>query len=130
MIATLPFLKHFVVLYYNTIQSWYFNLPSTFSNHFVFFLQIITPSKRFLEYGYLQQRPFYHQTWFMVTLAAISVVLIIIVIAALCVKSKTYKYKRKYHCAKDCQTHHYGAPVNQFMLGNVSCCKVVCRSCE
>ncbi|XP_047493701.1 protein sidekick-like isoform X3 [Penaeus chinensis] len=56
--------------------------------------KIVTPSKRFLEYGYLQQRPFYHQTWFMVTLAAISVVLIIIVIAALCVKSKTYKYKR------------------------------------
>nr|XP_045601913.1 protein sidekick-like isoform X1 [Procambarus clarkii] len=56
--------------------------------------KIVTPSKRFLEYGYLQQRPFYHQTWFMVTLAAISIVLIIIVIAALCVKSKTYKYKR------------------------------------
>ncbi|XP_064109452.1 protein sidekick-like isoform X2 [Macrobrachium nipponense] len=56
--------------------------------------KIVTPSKRFLEYGYLQQRPFYHQTWFMVTLAAVSVVLIIIVIAALCVKSKTYKYKR------------------------------------
>ncbi|KAK7082428.1 Protein sidekick-2, partial [Halocaridina rubra] len=55
--------------------------------------KIVTPSKRFLEYGYLQQRPFYHQTWFMVTLAAVSVVLIIIVIAALCVKSKTYKYK-------------------------------------
>ncbi|KAG7176448.1 sidekick-like 1 [Homarus americanus] len=56
---------------------------------------IVTPSKRFLEYGYLQQRPFYHQTWFMVTLAAISIVLIIIVIAALCVKSKTYKYKQE-----------------------------------
>ncbi|CAL4132916.1 unnamed protein product, partial [Meganyctiphanes norvegica] len=55
---------------------------------------IVTPNKMFLEYGYLQQRPFYHQTWFMVTLAAISIVLIIIVIAALCVKSKTYKYKR------------------------------------
>ncbi|XP_050687397.1 protein sidekick-like isoform X4 [Eriocheir sinensis] len=57
--------------------------------------KIVTPSKRFLEYGYLQQRPFYHQTWFMVTLAAISIVLIIIVIAALCVKSKTYKYKQE-----------------------------------
>ncbi|KAK4323993.1 hypothetical protein Pmani_005348 [Petrolisthes manimaculis] len=56
--------------------------------------KIVTPSKQFLEYGYLQQRPFYHQTWFMVTLAAVSIVLIIIVIAALCVKSKTYKYKR------------------------------------
>ncbi|KAK8382212.1 hypothetical protein O3P69_015266 [Scylla paramamosain] len=57
--------------------------------------KIVTPSKRFLEYGYLQQRPFYHQTWFMVTLAAVSIVLIIIVIAALCVKSKTYKYKQE-----------------------------------
>lgn len=57
--------------------------------------KIVTPSKQFLEYGYLQQRPFYHQTWFMVTLAAISIVLIIIVIAALCVKSKTYKYKQE-----------------------------------
>lgn len=56
---------------------------------------IVTPNKMFLEYGYLQQRPFYHQTWFMVTLAAISIVLIIIVIAALCVKSKTYKYKQE-----------------------------------
>ncbi|MCL4132717.1 UNVERIFIED_CONTAM: hypothetical protein GTU68_036672 [Idotea baltica] len=58
---------------------------------------IVTPTKVFMEYGYLQQQPFYHRTWFMVSLAAISVVIIIIVIAALCVKSKTYKYKRTYN---------------------------------
>ncbi|KAF2352237.1 Immunoglobulin I-set [Trinorchestia longiramus] len=56
--------------------------------------EIVTPSKVYLETGYLQAAPFYHQTWFMVTLAAVSIVLIIIVIATLCVKSKTYKYKR------------------------------------
>ncbi|MCL4132716.1 UNVERIFIED_CONTAM: hypothetical protein GTU68_036672, partial [Idotea baltica] len=56
---------------------------------------IVTPTKVFMEYGYLQQQPFYHRTWFMVSLAAISVVIIIIVIAALCVKSKTYKYKQE-----------------------------------
>lgn len=57
---------------------------------------IITPSKLYLEYGYLQHRPFYRQTWFMVALAAISIIIIIMVIAVLCVKSKSYKYKRKY----------------------------------
>lgn len=57
---------------------------------------VLTPSKLYLEYGYLQHKPFYRQTWFMVALAATSVVIIIIVIAILCVKSKSYKYKRKY----------------------------------
>lgn len=56
---------------------------------------IITPSKLYLEYGYLQHKPFYRQTWFMVALAAISIIIIIMVIAILCVKSKSYKYKRK-----------------------------------
>lgn len=55
---------------------------------------IMTPSKLYLEYGYLQHKPFYRQTWFMVALAATSVVIIIMVIAILCVKSKSYKYKR------------------------------------
>ena len=55
----------------------------------------MTPSKVYLSTGYLQAAPFYHQTWFMVTLAAVSIVLIIIVVATLCVKSKTYKYKRE-----------------------------------
>lgn len=56
---------------------------------------ILTPSKLYLEYGYLQHKPFYRQTWFMVALAAISIIIIITVIAILCVKSKSYKYKRK-----------------------------------
>lgn len=57
---------------------------------------ILTPSKLYLEYGYLQQKPFYRQTWFMVALAATSIIIIIMVIAVLCVKSKSYKYKREY----------------------------------
>ncbi|XP_014483007.1 PREDICTED: protein sidekick isoform X1 [Dinoponera quadriceps] len=56
---------------------------------------ILTPSKLYLEYAYLQHRPFYRQTWFMVTLAATSIIIIITVIAVLCVKSKSYKYKQK-----------------------------------
>lgn len=56
---------------------------------------VLTPSKLYLEYGYLQQKPFYRQTWFMVALAAASIVIIIMVIAVLCVKSKSYKYKRE-----------------------------------
>uniref|UniRef100_T1GWF0 Fibronectin type-III domain-containing protein n=1 Tax=Megaselia scalaris TaxID=36166 RepID=T1GWF0_MEGSC len=54
---------------------------------------ILTPSKLYLEYGYLQHKPFYRQTWFMVSLAATSIVIIITIIAVLCVKSKSYKYK-------------------------------------
>lgn len=57
---------------------------------------IVTPSKLYLEYGYLQYRPFYRRTWFMVALAAASIIIIIMVIAILCVKSKSYKYKSKY----------------------------------
>ncbi|XP_013182226.1 PREDICTED: protein sidekick isoform X2 [Papilio xuthus] len=56
---------------------------------------IVTPSKLYLEYGYLQYRPFYRRTWFMVALAAASLVVIIMVVAILCVKSKTYKYKKE-----------------------------------
>ncbi|XP_039313553.1 protein sidekick isoform X8 [Solenopsis invicta] len=56
---------------------------------------ILTPSKLYLEYAYLQHRPFYRQTWFMVTLAAVSIIIIIMVIAILCVKSKSYKYKQE-----------------------------------
>ena len=57
---------------------------------------VLTPSKLYLEYGYLQQKPFYRQTWFMVALAATSIVIIIMVISILCVKSKSYKYKREH----------------------------------
>ncbi|XP_020295533.1 protein sidekick isoform X2 [Pseudomyrmex gracilis] len=56
---------------------------------------ILTPSKLYLEYAYLQHRPFYRQTWFMVTLAATSIIIIITIIAVLCVKSKSYKYKQE-----------------------------------
>ncbi|XP_051172890.1 protein sidekick isoform X3 [Leptopilina boulardi] len=56
---------------------------------------ILTPSKLYLEYAYLQHRPFYRQTWFMVSLASGSVIVIVMVIAVLCVKSKSYKYKQE-----------------------------------
>ena len=59
-------------------------------------LQITTPSKRYLEFGYLQTKPFYREPWFLVALAAASIVIIIMVVAILCVKSKSYKYKGKY----------------------------------
>lgn len=57
---------------------------------------VVTPSKLYLEYGYLHSRPFYRSTWFMVALAAASVIIIIMVIAILCVKSKSYKYKSEF----------------------------------
>ncbi|RZC39905.1 sidekick, partial [Asbolus verrucosus] len=56
---------------------------------------VLTPSKLYLEYGYLQHEPFYRQTWFMVALAAGSIIIIIMIIAILCVKSKSYKYKQE-----------------------------------
>ncbi|KAL3268776.1 hypothetical protein HHI36_007876 [Cryptolaemus montrouzieri] len=56
---------------------------------------VLTPSKLYLEYGYLKYQPFYRTTWFMVILAALSVIIIIMVIAVLCVKSKSYKYKQE-----------------------------------
>lgn len=56
---------------------------------------VLTPSKLYLEYGYLQMKPFYRQTWFMVAVAAGSIIIIIMVIAVLCVKSKSYKYKQE-----------------------------------
>ncbi|XP_044271077.1 protein sidekick isoform X2 [Tribolium madens] len=56
---------------------------------------VLTPSKLYLEYSYLQYEPFYRQTWFMVALAATSIIIIIMIIAILCVKSKSYKYKQE-----------------------------------
>ncbi|XP_053678622.1 protein sidekick [Anopheles nili] len=56
---------------------------------------VLTPSKLYLEYGFLQLKPFYRQTWFMVALAATSIVIVIMVVAVLCVKSKSYKYKQE-----------------------------------
>lgn len=57
---------------------------------------ILTPSKLYLEYGYLQHKPFYRQQWFMVSLAATSIIIIIMIVSVLCVKSKSYKYKREF----------------------------------
>ena len=45
---------------------------------------------------YSYRQPFYRTTWFMVTLAAASVVILIAIVAVLCVKSKSYKYKSEY----------------------------------
>lgn len=78
---------------------------------------VLTPSKLYLEYGYLQHKPFYRRTWFMVALAAASIVIIIMVIAVLCVKSKSYRYKRKYTaCVLLCCTVEF------------HCCNFACRS--
>lgn len=65
-----------------------------FYDFFVF--QIHTPSKLYFEYGYLKMTPFYHQSWFMVALAAGSIIVIIVVVSILCIKSKSYKYKSKH----------------------------------
>ena len=49
-----------------------------------------------MEYGYSKSKPFHRETWFVVALAATSIVIIIAVVAVLavlCVQSKSYKYK-------------------------------------
>jgi len=51
-----------------------------------------------LEYGGFggnasARLPFFRQNWFLVSLAAASVIVLILVAAILCVKSKSYKYK-------------------------------------
>ncbi|KAJ8687397.1 hypothetical protein QAD02_023191 [Eretmocerus hayati] len=56
---------------------------------------ILTPSKLYREYAYLQNPPFYRKPWFMVTLAASSIIIIIMVIAVLWVKGLSYKYKHE-----------------------------------
>lgn len=58
---------------------------------------VLTPSKLYLEYGYLQQTPFYRQPWFSMSVACIGTIIIIMTTAVLCVKSKSYKYKRKHN---------------------------------
>lgn len=95
-------LQDFTVSYQNLLPSTSYNFRLIAYNKFGISYPayceeiVVTPSKLYLEYGYLQQKPFYRQTWFMVALAAISIIIIIMVIAVLCVKSKSYKYKRKY----------------------------------
>ncbi|CAG0892307.1 unnamed protein product [Darwinula stevensoni] len=53
---------------------------------------VATPAK---AYGYTAQPPFYRQPLFLVILAAAGIVVIIAVVAVLCVKSKSYKYKEE-----------------------------------
>ncbi|GFS86545.1 protein sidekick [Nephila pilipes] len=52
-----------------------------------------TPSKLYSEYRH--KLPFYRGVWFLVMLASLSIVIIILVVAVLCVKSKVYKYKKE-----------------------------------
>lgn len=54
---------------------------------------IETPDKLFLEYR--QRIPFHREPWFLVVLAASSLVLIILLVAVLCVKSKAHRYKKE-----------------------------------
>ncbi|XP_031349288.1 protein sidekick isoform X2 [Photinus pyralis] len=94
-------LQDFTVSYQNLLPSTSYNFRLIPYNKFGISYPaysdetVLTPSKLYLEYGYLQQKPFYRQTWFMVALAAISIIIIITVIAVLCVKSKSYKYKQE-----------------------------------
>ncbi|KAF2903932.1 hypothetical protein ILUMI_02247 [Ignelater luminosus] len=94
-------LQDFTVSYQNLLPSTSYNFRLIAYNKFGISYPayceeiVVTPSKLYLEYGYLQQKPFYRQTWFMVALAAISIIIIIMVIAVLCVKSKSYKYKQE-----------------------------------
>ena len=54
------------------------------------------------DYSMLKRTPFYREVWFLVTVAAGSMVIIILVVAVLCVKSKSYKYKREYEASLQC----------------------------
>ncbi|XP_073972084.1 sidekick cell adhesion molecule isoform X2 [Rhodnius prolixus] len=93
-------LQEFSVSYQNLLPSTTYNFRLITYNKFGISypaysdVNILTPSKLYLEYGYLQMKPFYRQTWFMVAVAATSIIIIIMVIAVLCVKSKSYKYKQ------------------------------------
>ncbi|KAK9504659.1 hypothetical protein O3M35_010943 [Rhynocoris fuscipes] len=94
-------LQEFSVSYQNLLPSTTYNFRLITYNKFGISypaytdIDILTPSKLYLEYGYLQMKPFYRQTWFMVAVAATSIIIIIMVIAVLCVKSKSYKYKQE-----------------------------------
>ncbi|XP_039293021.1 protein sidekick isoform X1 [Nilaparvata lugens] len=94
-------LEEFTVSYQNLLPSTAYNFRLIAYNKFGISCPaysedvVLTPSKLYLEYGYLQMKPFYRQTWFVVALAAGSIVVIIMVVAVLCVKSKSYKYKQE-----------------------------------
>jgi hypothetical protein len=51
-----------------------------------------TPSEVYLKYSYLKTKPFYREMWFVAAMAGASILIIVMVAAILCVKSKTYKY--------------------------------------
>ncbi|EEC04933.1 sdk-P1, putative [Ixodes scapularis] len=59
--------------------------------------------KLFLEYK--QRMPFYREPWFLVVLAAGSMVAIILVVAVLCVKSKTHRYKQEMQQSLQSEDH-------------------------
>ncbi|XP_024084969.1 protein sidekick [Cimex lectularius] len=94
-------LQEFSVSYQNLLPSTFYNFRLIAYNKFGISYPaysddaVLTPSKLYLEYGYLQMKPFYRQTWFMVVVAASSIIIIIMVVAVLCVKSKSYKYKQE-----------------------------------
>ncbi|CAG9861808.1 unnamed protein product [Phyllotreta striolata] len=94
-------LQEFTVLYQSLLPSTSYNFRVIPYNKFGISYpaysdeSVLTPSKLYMEYGYLQHAPFYRQTWFMVALAAFSIIIIITIIAILCVKSKSYKYKQE-----------------------------------
>ncbi|XP_027197018.2 sidekick cell adhesion molecule [Dermatophagoides pteronyssinus] len=52
---------------------------------------IMTPSHLELR----ARMPYYRETWFVILCACLSVIITIMVIAALCVRNKTYKYKKE-----------------------------------
>lgn len=56
---------------------------------------ILTPSKLYYEYGQFQA-PFYRKDWFSMSVACSGTIMIILVTAVLCVKSKSQKYKREF----------------------------------
>ncbi|CAG7730812.1 unnamed protein product, partial [Allacma fusca] len=91
----------FTLSYQNLLPSTAYNFRViAYNNHGISYPAssedtVFTPSKLYLEYGFLQQSPFYRQTWFLVVIASISVILIIALVAYLCVKTKSYKYKHE-----------------------------------
>ena len=59
-------------------------------------LQIQTPNWNSVV-GLAPRKPFYMEIWFLILIAASGSVLIILLIACLCIKSKAAKYRRKWN---------------------------------
>ncbi|XP_064477865.1 protein sidekick-like isoform X1 [Ornithodoros turicata] len=98
-IAELPPQLSYTVSYQNLVPSTKYEFRLFARNHFgvsppVYTADYVeTPNKLFLEYR--QRLPFHREPWFLVVLAASSMVLIILLIAVLCVKSKAHRYKKE-----------------------------------